>query len=39
VSTIESHLRIIFSKLGVGSRTEAVVEAMKRNWLSLKDLS
>ena len=39
VSTIESHLRTIFSKLGVGSRTEAVVEAMKRNWLSLKDLS
>ena len=39
VSTIESHLRTIFSKLGVGSRTEAVVEAMKRNWLNLKDLS
>jgi len=39
VSTIESHLRTIFSKLGVGSRTEAVVEAMKKNWLSLKDLS
>jgi len=39
VSTIESHLRTIFSKLGVGSRTEAVVEAMKRNWLSLKDLT
>jgi len=39
VSTIESHLRTIFSKLGVGSRTEAVVEALKRNWLSLKDLT
>lgn len=39
VSTIESHLRSIFNKLGVGSRTEAVIEAMKRGWLNLKDIS
>ncbi len=39
VSTIESHLRAIFNKLGVGSRTEAVIEAMKRGWLALKDIS
>jgi DNA-binding NarL/FixJ family response regulator len=39
VSTIESHLRAIFNKLGVGSRTEAVIEAMKKGWLSLKDIS
>lgn len=39
VSTIESHLRAIFNKLGVGSRTEAVIEAMKKGWLSLKDVS
>jgi DNA-binding NarL/FixJ family response regulator len=38
VSTIESHLRAIFNKLGVGSRTEAVIEAMKRGWLTLKDI-
>lgn len=39
VSTIESHLRAIFNKLGVGSRTEAVIESMKRGWLTLKDIS
>lgn len=39
ISTIESHLRSIFNKLGVGSRTEAVIEAMKRGWLNLKDIS
>jgi DNA-binding NarL/FixJ family response regulator len=38
VSTIESHLRAIFNKLGVGSRTEAVIEAMKRGWLTLRDI-
>jgi two-component system, NarL family, response regulator LiaR len=38
VSTIESHLRAIFNKLGVGSRTEAVIESMKRGWLTLKDI-
>jgi DNA-binding NarL/FixJ family response regulator len=39
VSTIESHLRAIFNKLGVGSRTEAVIESMKKGWLNLKDIS
>ena len=39
VSTIESHLRAIFNKLGVGSRTEAVIESLKRGWLTLKDIS
>ena len=39
VSTIESHLRAIFNKLGVGSRTEAVIESMKKGWLTLKDIS
>jgi DNA-binding NarL/FixJ family response regulator len=39
VSTIESHLRTIFNKLGVGSRTEAVIEALKKGWLTLKDIS
>jgi NarL family two-component system response regulator LiaR len=36
--TIESHLGNIFNKLGVGSRTEAVIQAMKRGWLTLEDL-
>jgi DNA-binding NarL/FixJ family response regulator len=39
VSTIESHLRAIFNKLAVGSRTEAVIEALKKGWLTLKDIS
>ena len=38
VRTIESHLGTIFNKLGVGSRTEAVIQAMKRGWLTLEDL-
>jgi DNA-binding NarL/FixJ family response regulator len=38
VRTIESNLGAIFNKLGVGSRTEAVIQAMKRGWLTLEDL-
>lgn len=38
VRTIESHLGTIFNKLAVGSRTEAVIQAMKRGWLTLEDL-
>lgn len=37
--TVEGNLRTIFNKLGVGSRTEAVIEAMTRGWLSLGELS
>jgi len=32
VRTIEAHLSSIFNKLGVGSRTEAVVYCLKRGW-------
>jgi len=39
VRTVESHLGCIFNKLGVGSRTEAVIQAMKRGWFSLEELS
>ncbi len=39
VRTIESHLGSIFNKLGVGSRTEAVIEAMRRGRFSLDELS
>ncbi len=39
VRTIESHLGTIFSKLQVGSRTEAVIQAMKRGWFTLEELS
>jgi NarL family two-component system response regulator LiaR len=37
--TIEGNLRTIFNKLGVGSRTEAVIQAMSRGWLTLEELS
>jgi two-component system, NarL family, response regulator LiaR len=39
VRTVESHLAMVFNKLGVGSRTEAVVQAMKAGWFTLEELS
>jgi len=39
VRTVESHLGSIFNKLGVGSRTEAVIEAMRRGYFTLDELS
>jgi DNA-binding NarL/FixJ family response regulator len=33
--TVQTHLSNIFSKMGVGTRTEAVLEAIKRGWLSV----
>lgn len=38
VRTIQAHLRSIFNKLGVGSRSEAIVYALKKGWLSLEEL-
>lgn len=35
--TVQVHLANIFSKLGVGSRTEAVLIGIKRGWVSLND--
>ena len=37
--TVEGNLRTIFNKLGVGSRTEAVIQAMGKGWLTLEELS
>ena len=34
--TVKGHLEIIFGKMGVKSRTEAVLEALKRGWVSLE---
>ncbi|MFQ6101848.1 MAG: response regulator [Anaerolineae bacterium] len=34
VRTVEAHLTHVYSKLGVGSRTEAVVHAMQQGWIS-----
>ena len=39
VRTIEAHLGSIFNKLGVGSRTEAVVYGLKKGWFTLEDLA
>ena len=36
--TVQSHLANIFKKLNVGSRTEAVLLALKEGWLDLSDL-
>ena len=37
VRTVQAHLSNIFSKMGVGSRTEAVLHALRKGWLTLED--
>ncbi|MHB1006563.1 MAG: response regulator [Chloroflexota bacterium] len=39
IRTVQGHLGHIFNKLGVGSRTEAVVRALKEGWINLDDVS
>ncbi len=36
--TVQLHLAHVFEKLGVASRTEAVVTGLKRGWLSLEEI-
>ncbi|MBN1692578.1 MAG: response regulator transcription factor [Dehalococcoidales bacterium] len=36
--TVEGHLRDIFNKLGVGSRTEAVLQGLRMGWFTLEEL-
>ena len=38
IRTVQAHLRSIFNKLGVGSRSEAVLYGLKRGWFTLEDL-
>ena len=38
IRTVQAHLRAIFNKLGVGSRSEAIVYALKKGWLNLEEL-
>ena len=38
IRTVQRHLNIMFNKLNVGSRTEAIFQSVKRGWLSFKDL-
>jgi DNA-binding NarL/FixJ family response regulator len=37
--TVQAHLSHIFNKLGVGSRTEAVVYALRKGVLAFEDVS
>ncbi len=37
--TVQAHLGNIFRKMDVGSRTEAVLQALRKGWLSLDDLA
>jgi DNA-binding NarL/FixJ family response regulator len=39
VRTVEAHVTSILNKLGVGSRTEAIIRALKNGWLVLDDMS
>ncbi|OGO07619.1 MAG: DNA-binding response regulator [Chloroflexi bacterium RBG_13_60_13] len=38
IRTVQGHLGHIFNKLQVGSRTEAVVRALKEGWVTLEDI-
>lgn len=38
IRTVQAHLGRIFGKLQVGSRTEAVVRALKEGWVTLNDV-
>jgi NarL family two-component system response regulator LiaR len=37
VRTVQTHLTNVFNKMGVGSRTEAVVHALRKGWITLED--
>jgi two-component system, NarL family, response regulator LiaR len=37
VRTVQVHLSNVFSKMGVGSRTEAVLLALRKGWITLED--
>ncbi|MFC1913922.1 response regulator [Chloroflexota bacterium] len=37
--TVQTHVHRIFEKLGVSSRTEAVLYCLKEGWLTMEDLS
>jgi DNA-binding NarL/FixJ family response regulator len=37
VPTVKSHLVSTFSKMGVSSRTEAILDALRRGWVSLDE--
>lgn len=36
--TVQTHLSNVFSKMGVSSRTQAVIEALRRGWMNLEEI-
>ena len=38
VRTVQAHLTSVFHKLGVGSRTEAVLHGLRQGWFSVEEL-
>ena len=36
--TVQAHMRSIFNKLGVGSRSEAILHSLKKGWFSIEDI-
>lgn len=36
--TVKAHLNSIFNKIGVGSRTEAIIKGLKEGWFTLEEL-
>ncbi|HEX7475908.1 MAG TPA: response regulator transcription factor [Dehalococcoidales bacterium] len=38
VRTVQAHMRSIFNKLGIGSRSEAMIYGLKRGWFTVDDL-
>jgi DNA-binding NarL/FixJ family response regulator len=39
VPTVKAHLVNIFNKMAVGSRTEAVLKAVRRGWMQMEDIT
>jgi len=37
IRTVQAHLSNVFSKMQVGSRTEAVVQALQKGWITIED--
>jgi len=36
--TVQAHMRSVFNKLGVGSRSEAILYGLRKDWFSIEDL-
>jgi len=36
--TVHAHMRSVFNKLGVGSRSEAILYGLKKGWFTIEDI-